>query len=251
MFMRLVQAKAKPELLWKLRRNYEERVLPSLQKTPGCLYACLMQGSQLPEEVISMTMWESQKHAEDYERSGLFRQLLEEARPMLADSSEWRVELSKDLKLEYVPTPVEPTVKSMPIAVMSRDLKAGFDRPTDMFLRIVSAKLKPEKKDEFRELYVHKIIPALQATKGCRHAYLLMPDGDNTEAMSVTIWDSKAAAEEYEAGGFSHLLDKVKHTFTDLFQWKMKLDHDQRQTATSDDITVDRYFLVGGKSFKG
>lgn len=250
MFMRLVQAKAKPDSLWKLRRNYEERVVPSLQKTPGCLYACLMQGSRLPEEVISMTMWESQKHAEDYERSGLFNQLLEEARPLLADSSEFRLELSKDLKLEYVPTPMEPTVKSMPVAVMSRDLKTGFDKPAEMFLRIVSAKLKPEKQGEFREIYIHEIIPALEATKGCRHAYLLMPDREKSEAMSVTIWDSKSAAEEYEAAGFAPLLDKVKHTFTDLSQWKMKLGQ-RGATATSDDVTVDGYFFVEGKSFKG
>ena len=251
MFMRLLQAKAKPDLLWKLRQNYEERGVPALQKTPGCLYACLMQSSHVPEEVISMTMWESQKHAEEYERSGVFRQLLEEARPMLADSSEWRLELSKDLKLEYVPTPVEPTVKSMPVAVMSRDLKTGFDKPTEMFLRIVSVKLKPEKKDEFRGLYIHEIIPALEATQGCRHAYLLMPDRDKSEAMSVTIWESKAAAEAYEAGGFAPLLDKVKHTFTDLSQWKMNLSRERGKTATSDDISVDGYFFVEGKSFKG
>jgi quinol monooxygenase YgiN len=249
--MRLLQAKAKPDLLWKLRQNYEERVVPALQKTPGCLYACLMQSSHVPEEVISMTMWESQKHAEDYESSGLSRQLFDETRPMLADSSEWRLELSKDLKLEYVPTPVEPTVKSMPVAVMSGDLKSGFDRPTDMFLRIVSAKLKPDKKDEFRELYLHEIIPALEATKGCRHAYLLIPDRDKSEAMSITIWESKAAAEEYEAGEFSSLLDTVKHTFTGLSQWKMNLGRERGKTATSDDISVDGYFFVGGKSFRG
>lgn len=250
MFMRLVQAKTKPDLLWKLRRNYEEQVVPALQKTPGCLYACLMQSSRVPEEVISMTMWESQKHAEDYERSGLFKQLLEEAKPMLADSSEFRLELSKDLKLEYVATPVEPTVKSMPVAVMSRDLKTGFDKPTEMFLRIVSTKLKPEKKGEFHEIYIHEIIPALEATKGCRHAYLLMPDRDKSEAMSVTIWESKAAAEEYDAGGFTPLLDKVKHTFTDLSQWKLNLGEKRGQSATSDDISVDGYFFVEGKSFK-
>ena len=251
MFMRLVQAKAKPDLLWKLRQNYEERVVPTLQKTPGCLYACLMQSSHVPEEVISMTMWESQKHAEDYERSGVFGQLIEEAKPMLADSSEFHLELSKDLKLEYVPTPFEPTVTSMPVAVMSHELNTGFNNPTQMFLRIVSVKLKSDKRDEFRELYVHEVIPALEATKGCRHAYLLIPDRDKSEAMSVTIWESKAAAEEYETGGFAPLLDRVKHTFTGLSQWKMNLGEKRGQSATSDDISVDGYFFVEGKSFRG
>jgi len=112
MFMRLVQAKAKPAELTRLRWLYDDRVVPTLQKTPGCMYACLMQSTREPDEVISMTLWDNQLHAEDYEASGLFAKLMEEARPMLADSSEWRVELSKDLKLEQVPLPQEPSVKA-------------------------------------------------------------------------------------------------------------------------------------------
>ncbi len=46
--------------------------------------------------------------------------------------------------------------------------------------------------------------------------------------------------------------DKVKHTFTDLFQWKMKLDQSQQtQAATSDDLRVEGFSIVTGKSFKG
>ncbi|MBI4430056.1 MAG: antibiotic biosynthesis monooxygenase [Ignavibacteriales bacterium] len=251
MFMRLVQANAKPSELARLRWFYDDRVVPTLQNTRGCLYACLMQSVRKSDEVISLTLWENQSHATAYEASGLFGMLMDEAKPMLADSTEWRVELSRDLTLEQVPIPQEPTVRAFPIAVMSRDLNSHHPRPPDLFLRIVSVKLKPEKQNEFQTLYLHEIIPTLHDTKGCRHAYLLMPGGQNPEALSITIWETKEAADEYEQSGrFAELVDRVKHTFTDLFQWRMKLDHHQRETATSDDITVDRYYVMAAKRLK-
>jgi len=251
MFMRLVEAKAKAAEIARLRWYYEDKVVPALQKTPGCLYACLMQSAQEADKMISMTMWESQASAEAYEASGLFGKLMEEVKPLLADSSEWRVELSKDLTLEQVPVPQEPTIKAYPVAVMSREMGLPKGRSKDLFLRIVSLKLKPGKTDEFRELYLHEIIPALHNTDGCRHAYLLMPKEEGHEALSVTMWDSKQAADTYEQSGrFAQLVEKVRHTFTDLFQWRMKLDHDQKRSATSDDLTVDRYSVLAGKMFK-
>ena len=250
MFMRLVQAKVKPEELYRLRASYEERIVPALQKTPGCLYAGLMQGTQERDEVISMTLWESQEHAEAYIKSGLFQQLLDEARPMFAESSEWHVQLSKDLTLEYVPVATEPTIKAFPIAAMSGETKSAGEKPSQVYLRIVSMKLKEGMQEEFQQLYVHEIIPSLQTTKDCRHAYLLMPGAHSQEALSVTIWDSKEAADSYEQSGtFAALVEKVKHTFTDMYQWKMNLDKHHRQAASSDDITVGRYSVVTGKEF--
>ncbi len=41
-----------------------------------------------------------------------------------------------------------------------------------MFMRIVSAKILPDKMDEFRHLYKNEIVAALEITKGCRYAYL-------------------------------------------------------------------------------
>jgi quinol monooxygenase YgiN len=254
MYMRLVQVKIKPEELATARQYYDERTLPALQKTAGCLFACLMQSSEHPDELISMTMWESETHADAYEKSGLFQQLIDEKRHLMAESSEWRVQLSKDLKLEYAPVPMEPEVKAYPIAAMSGK-KKGAETPEQpqrqMFLRLFSIKLKPEMRDEYRRLYTDEVIPALQSTKGCRHAYLLMPEGESNEAFSITIWDSKEAVEQYERGEtFARLIDRVKHTFTELYQWKLKLDKQHAQSATTDDVKVEHYSMVTGKSMR-
>ncbi|MGH2566852.1 MAG: antibiotic biosynthesis monooxygenase [Bacteroidota bacterium] len=250
--MRLVQLTLKPGELATAREYYDERTVPALQKTPGCLFAGLLQSAHQPDEIISMTLWESQSHAEAYEKSGLFQQLIEEKRHLLADSSEWRMQLTKELKLEYTPLPVEPTVKSFPVAAMSGQTKPEGTKPDQMFLRIVSLKIKPGKMEEYKNIYMNEIIPAFYETKGCRHAYLTLPSEDSNEAISITIWDSKEAADEYELSGrFAYLLDKVKHTFTNLFQWKMKLEKGKReQSATSDDLRIEGFSVVTGKSFQ-
>lgn len=250
MFMRLVQVKAKPEKLPALRRYYEESVIPALQKTSGCLNACLMQSSQHPDEVISMTLWESQEHVKAYESGGLFGRLMKGAGEMLEESSEWRVGLSKDLTLEYGPVPVEPTVTSLPVAAMSGTMKPGEVNTGQMYLRLLSARIKPGMHEEFKSLYVNEVIPPLQATSGCRHAYLMLPATPTGEVISVTIWESKEAAEQYERSGlFSELVEKVKHTFTDLFQWKMQFEKGESKAATSGDLKVEEYTMVAGKGF--
>lgn len=252
MFMRLVQLKIKREESATVRRYYEERTVPALQNTPGCLFACLMQSAEEADEMISMTMWESQEAAESYEKSGLFQQLIDEKRHLMAESSEWRVQLSKDLKLEYAPVPVDPEIKAFPIAAMTgkteKDAAPGH-HPGRMFLRVFSLKLKPEMREEYRRIYTDEIIPAFQAVKGCRHAYLLMPQGESNEVFSITIWDSKEAVEEYERGEtFTRLIEKVKHTLTDLYQWKLNIDKRQGQTATTDDVKVEHYSMVTGRA---
>ena len=43
MFMRLVQVKVKPESSDKLAALYAQQIVQELQKTPGCIYASLIQ----------------------------------------------------------------------------------------------------------------------------------------------------------------------------------------------------------------
>jgi heme-degrading monooxygenase HmoA len=122
----------------------------------------------------------------------------------------------------------------------------------NMYLRIVSVKLKPGKLEEYKRVYESEIIPALRATKGCRHAYLTTPKTGDNEAISVTLWDSKVDADAYEQSGlFRQLLEKTKHLYSELFQWKMHLDNLHRgQAATSEDLQVHGYTVVTGRSFQ-
>jgi len=252
MYMRFVQTKIKPDRLSELRQHYEQKVVPALKKMAGCLYACLMHSKHHQDESISLTLWDTPQQAEAYEQSGVFQQLLQEARPYLSEASEWRIQLSRDLTLEYLPITAEPTVKSYAVtASADENLPAHMQIPS-MYLRIVSPKIKPGKMEEFKTLYSEEIIPVLRTVQGCRYAYLTESMKEKTEIISVTLWDSIEDAENYErSGAFDKLTEKVKHTFSELYQWKMGLEKEYRgRVATSEDLTIQHYDIVAGTSFK-
>jgi quinol monooxygenase YgiN len=185
MFMRLVQVKVKPETLAAIPKLYNERIIPVLRQTPGCLFAGLIRSNDRPEESISLTLWDTPEHAEEYERSGLFQKLLHDAKPYLADASEWRIQLSKDLTLEYAPVQEEPVVKSYNVAASSGDPELTPEHTPQMFVRIVSARLQPGKTEEFARLYAGEILPTLRRVPGCRYAFLT--EGIENEVLSISI----------------------------------------------------------------
>ena len=252
MYLRLVQARAKLEEVEDLQALYSNTIIPTLQGTPGCLYACLMQNSETPEEMVSMTLWESQEDAEAYVKSGLFEHLMKQVRPMLSDSSEWRVQLSEETKLEYSLSQQEPVISTYPVTLDLPTKQMDGSRPKSMFLRLVSVNLKPDMKHEYHRLYVTEIIPALLETQGCLHAYLIMPSRGDNRSISVTVWNSREDAAAYEnTGQFSALVGKVRHTFTDLFQWKMELDKTRpAKSAATEELKVEGYSVVTMKNFQ-
>ncbi len=252
MYMRVWQARVNPERLSEIRQVYEEKVIASLQNVNGCLFASLMQSESRPDECISMTLWAEQTHAEAYGKSRLFQSLVDEFRPFLADSAEWKIQLSNEMTVKYEPIPEEPTVKSFSVAAPSEEAIREKERPQTMYVRIVSPKIRPGKMEEFKRIYAKEILPALREVKGCRYAYLTESTKDKNEVVSITIWDSQLDAENYETGGlFDQLREKVKHTFSELYQWKMKLEKDTgKPVVTSDDMTVMHYHVVTGKSFR-
>lgn len=250
MFMRFVQVRVKPETSAELPRLYNEKIIPALQQTTGCLYASLIQSIDHPDESISLTLWDSPEHAEAYEQSGMFQRLMLETAPYLSDSSEWKIQLSKDLTLEYVPVPEEPIVKSYKVTATAGNRMLATEHLNRLYVRIVSARIQPDKIEELAQLYASEILPVLRAVPGCRYAFLT--EGVENEAMSISIWNTKQDADAYEASGlFDRLTKKVQHTFTDVYQWKMAVEkHSSSQVSTSDDLTVQGYNVITGKSFR-
>ncbi len=251
MFMRILQINVNTFMLEQFREFYENAVIPELQKLPGCLYAGLNRSGSNPEEFISLTFWDAPERAENYEKSGVFQRLIEQGRPYFAESTEWKIQLSEELELQYEPVAEEPTLAEYAVVAQSdSDRPIGEKRPR-MYVRIVSAKLKEGKSEELRQLYEERVIPVLLSTKGCRHAYLSENLQNKNEIISVTVWDSKEDADNYESTGvFGQLVDQAKHTFTALYQWKLALEEDlSRKAKTSDDLSIAGFKMVTGKSF--
>ncbi|MFC1724065.1 antibiotic biosynthesis monooxygenase [candidate division KSB1 bacterium] len=250
--MRFVHVKYPPENLSKIRDVYENKIIPGLKDVEGCLFASLVISESHPDEGISFTLWDSKEHVEEYEKVGLYYELLGKVLPLLSESSVWKVQLSKDMKLEYAPVPEEPVVKSFATVVQSDPELPADQNKTIMYLRVVSLKIKPEKMEDFRKQYSSETIPALKKVKGCRFAYLTKSAEEKNEVVSVTLWDSREDAENYEKSGlFEELIEKHKDTFAHLFQWKMALEKEEHHKAvTSEDITIMGYNILTGKSLK-
>ena len=98
---------------------------------------------------------------------------------------------------------------------------------------------------------MEEIVPALQNHRGCRYIYLSESMQEENEVVSITVWDSKMDAQNYEnSGKFGELVDKLKHTFSHFYQWKMELAKEHKgELKTSDDMKVDYYRMVSGKRF--
>jgi heme-degrading monooxygenase HmoA len=250
MFMRLVQVKIKPESSDNLAALYAQRIVPVLQQTPGCIYASLIRSTSNPDESISLTLWDTAHDADVYEQSGAFQRLIGEAQPYFSDLSEWKIQLSKDLTLEYTPVSEEPVVRSYTETTPSTD-RPSLGEVGRLFIRILSVKLQPGKTEEFAKIYQTEILPVLRSVQGCRYAFLTEGVEERNEVISLTIWDSKEAAEVYESSGlFRKLTKKVQHTFSELYQWKMAAERRSSvQVATTEDLDVKGYHVVSGKTF--
>ena len=251
MYMRFVYLQVKPEKMAAFETFYENRIAATLHELKGCLFASLMQSAAHPDEYISMTLWNTPEDAQDYEQSGQYDALIKESDPYFSDSSEWRIQLSDDLTLEFKPVKEPLVVQAFPVATASAGAALKEAEPAQMYLRIVSGTVQPGKFEEFKKVYTEEAIPALLATDGCRYAYLIGDMQDSLEALSVTLWDSKEQADAYEQSGrYRQLVDKVTPMLSSLFQWKMALDPSQQASVvTSEDLSVEGYHVVTGESF--
>ncbi len=250
MFMRLVQLKVEKEEIDRFREVYQDDIIGRLQKTPGCRFAGLIENGSEESEFISLTLWDKQEQAENYERSGVYEELLSKVRPYLQNSSEWKIQLSENLELEYKQVSEEPVIKKF--AVQAHGDKTGRDKIDSRFyVRIVSLSIQEGKVKEFEEIFTGEIIPELLNIRGCKYAYLTRSTQDANAFISVTIWDSKNDTDLYESSGkFRELVDKISHTFSQFYRWKMALERDyDANIKTSEDMKVERYNIVTGKNF--
>lgn len=261
MFMRLVQMSVNPDKISEFQKVYEHTIIPALQHTAGCMYAALIRSDEEEHGGISITFWGCEDDALAYERSGKYGELIEASRPFFADSSEWRLQLSDDLRLEFGAAAPDPVVKSYATKVAEvKPSELPGERSGSLYLRIVSMRIKPAKRGEFVDIYNREIIPALRRVEGCIGAYLAEGVGEDNELVSVTFWRRPEQAKAYEATGeFDRLKEKVRHTFSNLALWKMALDDVPlpgargiaKSAVTSDDVSVRTYTVVLGKALAG
>ena len=251
MYLRLFKLKVKTEFASRYIDFYKNKVIQELHKVSGCQFAGLLENRTDKNRFISMTFWNSPQNAGAYEKSDLYKQLLEENKTYLAESSEWNIQLSDDLTIQYEPVPQEPSVTQYTVKVLSNSHPLIPAELPELHIRILSIKIQPEKMQELENTYKEQIIPALKKIEGCRFAFLTESMSEKDEVLSITVWNNRADADNYEKSGrFKTLLSKLEHTFPPLYHWKMALDAQKEGLAyTSADLSLEQYIMVTGKQF--
>ena len=252
MYMRFLHLSVNPGVEKQFQQFYKTIVITELQTTPGCKLIGLIKSGNERGQFISLTIWETKTQAEQYEQGEVFQKLYAQVGEFLSESSEWKIQLSDKNVLEYKPASEEPVTKDYVVAVKTNKNEFAPEEPKGMFIRIVSHKIQEGKAEEFKRIYSNEIIPELQAVKGCSFVYLSEDMKAENEFLSITIWEDKSFAEEYEKSGrFDEFISKIRHTFSQFYLWKMALEQDSKsKIKTSEDLKVDHYTLIEGKSFK-
>ena len=251
MFMRFVNLKVKEGRQRDFVRFYEDRIIPALQESGGCLYASLLQPSDDGQECVSMTIWRSRKAAEAYETSGVYDGLLDDSDPYLAEVSEGRVQSASEQSGAF-PALQDPEVEAFPVEVAAIGEVVDAVGPHQFFVRIVSARIEAGRFDELKKRFDEEIKPVLMATKGCRAVFLVENVKQRSRALSVTVWDSEEDSIRHElSGAFDEMVAKVSEFFSGLYQWRLSLDASQeRSMVTRKDLNVRGFQVVTGRSLR-
>lgn len=247
MYLRFVRLLVREGAEAKFDEFYRERVIPALRTTPGCRFAGLLTPWHGEEAHQSLTIWDSPEQAAAYEAGPLFQQLSHESEPLLSARAEWRVRLGTDPLAT-----IDPANRVIPSTGYVVDGGGGAGLPRGgrpVFVRIVSVRVAPERRREFLDLYAQHAVPALRQRPGCRGVFLAEgaehPDG----FLSISLWDREEDAVRYEASGEpERLTERLKATFSRLYDWRLTLGAGGDPRAAAPEVTS--YHLVQGQPLK-
>lgn len=228
---------------------YRDRVIPALGGAQGCLFAGLLTPWQ-GDEHRSLTIWRTSGAAGAYERSGLYRELLAEAEPMLARRIDW-LERPPDDE-ERTGEVSEARIRELPpegFVVDAGDgaaARLGSEIET-AFVRMVSVRVAPDRIGEFVSAYSNRILPAVRRQAGFRGGLLAEEAGDEGGFLSITLWEREQDALRYETSGeFAALTDSVKETFSPIYSFASALSG-SGEDPLRQIPKVSSYRLVMGK----
>ena len=84
-----------------------------------------------------------------------------------------------------------------------------------MILRFTYVNFLPERLQEAKRIYNEEIVPVIKRQKGNIDCKLLEPENKTDDYISMTIWETKADADEYESSGtYKELVNKLRKDFS-------------------------------------
>ena len=244
MFLRIIRLRVLETEEAAFTRFYEERVIPALEATPGCIYAGLL-APWRGEAHQSLTIWDSAASARAYEEGGVYHRLLAEAAPFLSERTEWRIRVATDPLAT-----TDPSRREIPSAGYNVEAESGSEtldgERRTAFVRIVSLRVAADHQGDFAAIYREKVIPALRAVPGCRSVFLAEGAHDPNAILSITVWNREEDAVRYEMSGLSEQITaQLRGTISPVYDWRLNLDGSG--TAGGSGLEVSSYRLVRGR----
>lgn len=83
-----------------------------------------------------------------------------------------------------------------------------------MIVRLTYLSFMRQNVEQAKKMYRDEIVPVVRVQKGNLDCRLLEPMDNSDEYISMTTWETKADAENYESSGkYQELVDKVKKDY--------------------------------------
>ncbi len=219
MYLRIVRLQSAEDKLPLMREFYGRSVLPVLRMAGGCRFAGLLQSTVTAHDMVSLTLWESRECAETYEREGLYDRLLDETEAVLEASEDAALPEGSGAHRTVPLTIPDPPVETYNVELARGASAFSPESGPPSFVRMVSIQIADGRIEDFRHRFHDEIVPALEATPGCRGMFLVESVRNRLRALSVTVWDSEADSIRYEASGaFESLARRLEGTYSPLYR---------------------------------
>lgn len=246
MFLRMVTHAVRREESERMALTYSQSVVSALRTTKGCVFAALIQNISNHQECVSLTIWNSQQESFDYEASGLYRQLVDALRPHFMESTEYKLELSADLSLEYTPIQSEPTIERFNESV------AGSEKITRMkampfAVQILTLSVQEEKIGEFESIFAAEIHPKYTTHKGFIDLIMLK---QQREYHIISFWDETVDIQSPSGiHSINELLTSINNVLPSFIRWKVSHARPVSTSASSEDMKAAVYRCLVGEWF--
>jgi len=246
MFLRMVTHIIRAEESERNAQVYADSILSALRSTPGCAFASLLQNTQNAQECISLTIWNSRKESNEYEESGLYRKLVDELRPFFAESTEWKLELSENLSLEYTPVKVEPTVERFDDSVAGSDNISRL-KAKPFAAHILEVTVREDQSSAFETKFASDIHPKYEAHKGFIDLVLVR---EHHKFHIVSFWDE--TVDLGSASGITsvdQLLESVYKILPSFVRQQIAHGSGPHTLASSEDVRSAAYRCLTAEWF--
>ena len=84
----------------KFKEIYDKKILPEFRKLAGCRFAFMTRSGGDENTVLCVSMWDSKKHADGYEKSGLFERFRKKTQHTFSEFYRWKMRLEGKYSIE-------------------------------------------------------------------------------------------------------------------------------------------------------